>query len=136
VGVGDVLPDMRRAAPTNLAFVGERAREAIPAELRAADVLLHPGRREGLPKAVLEALASGVPVVAFPEWRPEALLASGAGIVGADEAEMVRALAALRDDPPRRERMGAAARRVAEGFGWDSVAARWASLFATAARRR
>lgn len=41
----------------------EGRKENIPAYMRAADILVHPARQEGQPNVILEALASGLPVV-------------------------------------------------------------------------
>ena len=38
--------------------------DSMPPFFRAMDVLCHPSRREGAPRAVLEAMAAGRPVVA------------------------------------------------------------------------
>jgi len=50
------------ALDSRVAFAGERS--DVPRLLKAADVLLFPSRWEGLPGAVLESCAAGVPVVA------------------------------------------------------------------------
>jgi glycosyltransferase involved in cell wall biosynthesis len=44
-------------------FFGQIPYEDMPAVYRAADALILPSRAEGLPRTVLEAMASGVPVV-------------------------------------------------------------------------
>ena len=44
-------------------FLGQLPYEGMPAVYRAADALILPSRAEGLPRTVLEAMASGVPVV-------------------------------------------------------------------------
>lgn len=69
VGDGDLKDSLRcRAQQLDLAnvveFAGRRPPIEIPAWMSAADVLCLPSRREGCPNVVLEALASGRPVVA------------------------------------------------------------------------
>jgi glycosyltransferase involved in cell wall biosynthesis len=129
IGGGEDLEAQRAAAPANLHFIGPCDRVTLPEHYRSADVLLHPGRREGLPKVVLESLASAVPVIAFSAWRPEFLREKGAGLVVSDEAGMLAALTLLRDDPARRAAMGVAGRDVARAFDWGLVAAQWATIF-------
>jgi glycosyltransferase involved in cell wall biosynthesis len=50
-------------AGDHVEFLGQIPYEEMPAVYRAADALILPSRAEGLPRTVLEAMASGVPVV-------------------------------------------------------------------------
>jgi glycosyltransferase involved in cell wall biosynthesis len=99
-----------------------------PAELadcyRRATLVLMPSTHEGLPLVLLEAMATGAPVVcsALPE-----LVETGGDAVVAVAHLTARSLAeAVRDllaDQPRRERLSAAARHRAAGYTWSAVAA-------------
>jgi glycosyltransferase involved in cell wall biosynthesis len=128
-GEGETRSAEAGKAPRNLAFPGHVPRERLPELYRDADVFLHPSRMEGLPKVLLEALASGLPAIAFDDYRPRFVEEGGAGFVVKDEAGMLGALRRLLEDASLRERAGLAARRVAEAFSWDAVAARWAAIF-------
>ena len=69
VGRGPLEPHLRAAvreagAADRVDLVGEQPPEALADWYRAADLLLLTSRREGRPNVVLEALASGLPVVA------------------------------------------------------------------------
>ncbi len=129
IGEGDLLAREHALAPHNLTFTGLCARRAVADRYRSADVFLHPSRLEGLPKVLLEALASGLPVIAFNDYRPNYLSRAEAGLVVGNEQEMIEALRGLLGNSARRERMGLAARRLAEEYSWDIVAARWSALF-------
>jgi glycosyltransferase-like protein len=93
---------------------------------RAADLFAFPSLKEGFGLAALEALASGLPVVAsdlevfrsFLVQDRTALLAP----VGDSEA-LAAALARLAREPGTRERLRGSARRVVAAHTWDASAA-------------
>jgi len=55
-----------RTAPGRIHLLGGIPHERMPTVYRAADVFILPSRNEGLPNALLEAMASGLPCVASP----------------------------------------------------------------------
>ena len=136
VGDGELLESERRLAPKNLRHAGVVRHESLPDAYRDADILLHPSRMEGLPKVVLEALASGVPVVAFDDYRPDYLTRAGAGLVVSSEMTMVDALRTLATDEALRAKMSEAARGLAMTYTWESVTRRWEQVFEREAARR
>ena len=84
--------------------------------LAASDLLILPSRSEGVPLVVLEALASGRPVVASKVGAIPEVLDSRCGILveKPDAAEFAQAIKTLLDQPELRERMGFAGRRNME----------------------
>lgn len=64
VGDGPLRSELEeKVNRNNVDFLGQIPYEEMPAVYRSGDVLLLPSRTEGLPRTVLEAMASGVPVV-------------------------------------------------------------------------
>jgi glycosyltransferase involved in cell wall biosynthesis len=108
-------------------LVGGVGRDEATAHLAAADVFCLPSTYEGLPLAILEAMAAGLPVVATAvSGNPEAVEHGRSGLlVPAESARaLAEALVALLNDPTRRRAMGAEGRRRArERFAIDRVAA-------------
>ncbi|MEJ0015133.1 MAG: glycosyltransferase family 4 protein [Acetobacteraceae bacterium] len=113
-------PDM--AALLRDAGLGERLRllgyrEDVADLMAAADIFVLPSRFEGLPMSVIEAMLSGLPVVATAVRGPaEQVVPEETGLLvpAGDAAALARALARLAADPALRARMGAAGRRRAE----------------------
>jgi glycosyltransferase involved in cell wall biosynthesis len=101
--------------------------------LRTARVFVHASRWEGLPHAVLEALAMGCPVLITPETNlGELVLDYGAGIVasGRPEAFQEAMNQILRLPSHEYEVMSKAAQRLAsDRFGWAQVSERIASAY-------
>jgi colanic acid/amylovoran biosynthesis glycosyltransferase len=113
-------------------LVGARTRPEVAAELRRADVFVAPsvptseGKREGIPVVLMEAMATGLPVVSsrlsgIPELVEDGV--NGLLTAPGDAAALARALASLHDDADLRARLGSAARRrVEREFDLDRTA--------------
>ncbi|TMQ91258.1 glycosyltransferase family 4 protein [Actinomadura soli] len=97
-----------------------------------ASVFALPSRAEGFPMSVLEAMAYGLPTVAF-DCAPgvRALLGerTGALVEPGDTAAFARELERLIEDPDLRRALGAEARASVLRFHPDTVLERWDRLF-------
>lgn len=102
-------------------FTGLLQPAEIPKYLGAADVLAHLSLREGLPRALSQALASALPVVAYDcDGASEVCLDGRTGFLvdKRDLLTMTDRLARLAKDPELRLRFGANGRQfVRENFG-------------------
>lgn len=118
-------------------FLGFRT--DMPGLMRAADVFVFPSRYEACPLVLLEALASGLPVVTAESAGGAELVTPEVGVVLADcndVAALAAALRALLAAPERRRAMAAAARKVALAHSWPAMAQQYLGLLRLAAARR
>jgi glycosyltransferase involved in cell wall biosynthesis len=93
--------------------------ENLAAAYRQMDVLVFPSRTDTFGLVLLEAMASGVPVILAPETGRRVGVEDGvSGFLTEDVAESVLR---LMHDPPARESMGRAAHNFASTQGWDRV---------------
>ena len=82
---------MRRRYPL-VHFAGAQSGEALVRHYAAADVMVMPSRTETFGLVILEALACGVPVAAFPSAGPSDVIGdSGAGVLDDDLGRAARA---------------------------------------------
>jgi glycosyltransferase involved in cell wall biosynthesis len=91
-------------------------REDIPALLAASDIFTLPSRFEGLPMSVIEAMLTGLPVVATDVRGPDEQVeqgVTGLKVPAGDAAALGAALGRLARDAAARARMGEAGRQRA-----------------------
>ncbi len=113
VGDGPLLAVLERKYPAVI-FTGVAEGEALAESYASADVFVFPSRTDTFGMVVLEAMASGVPVAAFPVTGPRDLVAQGvSGVL--DEDLGAAAMAALSLDR-------AQVREAALAFSWDAAA--------------
>jgi glycosyltransferase involved in cell wall biosynthesis len=112
-------------------FLGERTDVAFL--LGGLDVFVMPSREEGMPNAVLEAMAAGVPVVATTTGGTAELVVHGSSgllVTPGDVEGLSSAMASLVEDRFLSERLAAAARaRAAAAFSIEETVRRTEALY-------
>lgn len=128
VGTGSLEAALRSQArelglTARVKFLGARSELEVASLLASADLFVLPsvvarnGQMEGVPVALMEALASGVPTIATRlSGIPELVLDDVTGVLvePADAGDLARALVALLADPDGCERRAAAGRGLIE----------------------
>lgn len=111
VGDGPQLAEMKKRYPDVL-FTGAKTGEDLVRHYNAADVFAFPSKSETFGLVMLEAMACGVPVAAYPVMGPNDVVGdSGAGVLGDDLATASKAALAI--DPQ-------ICRAHALKFSWDA----------------
>ena len=123
IGEGPARPWFEQQLP-NAIFLGEQTGTDVARALASADVLLNPSITETFGNVTLEAMASGLPVVAAVASGTTSLVRDGVtGILcDADDIDaFADALALYAGDPKRRQRHGEAGLKVAKTMDWDNI---------------
>ena len=110
-------------------FAGHASDATVEAAYAHADVLVVTSEHEGFCVPVVEAMAAGVPVVAFDQGAvPEVLGGAGVLVSDKDPYALAAAIAALRRDGPRRNAVIAAGRQRLAALELGSAADRFVDL--------
>lgn len=129
----EVMRMLEQAGVAHLAWLpGERS--DVPDILRGLDCFVLPSRAEGISNTVLEAMASGLPVIATrvggnPELLDDGV--TGTLVPAGDEEALVKAIQRYLGDPAMATRHGTAAREEAvRRFGIQSMVESYRRVYA------
>lgn len=123
---GDLVPILAKT-PTPFRHLGTLSHAALAAVYRQASVFVLPSIEEGLPLAILEAMASGVPLVVTPNTGAEDIITDGReGFVvpSRDPGALRQNLLRLYEDEDARLAMGEAGAKRARQWTWDGYGER------------
>ncbi len=135
VGEGDLLQELKaRSQDQGIAdcidWRGYVPHDELPALYRKAQLFVQPSYYEGMSNTVLEAMASGLPVVASGQGGREELLGDNARLVDyGDAGALARALVELLARPEDLVRMGERSRQIALEYSWAAVARSYHDLY-------
>lgn len=123
VGDGPMRAALRAECP-DAVFAGQRSGRDLAAHYASADLFLFPSLTETFGNVTTEALASGLPVLAFDHAAAGQLIRSGDNgvLVPADDAaDFVSRAVALAVDARLRQSIAPRALATARALGWDRV---------------
>ncbi|WP_038011413.1 TIGR03088 family PEP-CTERM/XrtA system glycosyltransferase [Thauera sp. 63] len=128
----EVASEIRATGIADITWLaGERS--DVPEVMRAIDVFALPSRAEGISNTILEAMASGLPVVATDVGGNAELVVAGqtGALVPAENPDaMAQALLRYTSDAALRQKHGASGRqRVEQNFSIDNMVTRYTQLY-------
>jgi phosphatidylinositol alpha 1,6-mannosyltransferase len=124
--VGDGPSLARFDALSGVVVTGHLQGDALARAVASADMMLTPSVTETFGNVVLEAMASGLPVISADAASARALIDDGrTGFLSPplDVARYAATIEALIASPDLRRRIGAAAAKASEAFSWDVASA-------------
>src|SRR5262245_37935370 len=123
-GSGPKEAELRARAPEGVTFLGNLDRETVLPRLYAScDAFVFSSLTETLGLVILEAMASGLPVIATPAGGVADHLIGGVNGIAyppRDVDSLTQAMVAIARDPVRRTHLGTVARATAAGLSWEA----------------
>ncbi len=137
VGGGPLEAELRSASP-GVVLAGQRRGDDLAAHYASADLFLFPSLTETFGNVTTEALASGLPVVAFDYAAAAQVIdhgVHGLRVPFGDAAAFAEAALGLAFDSVRREQLGQAARERALQLDWGAIVQRFEAVLAAVVRQ-
>ena len=112
-------------------ILGRVGPENMPNLYRNSDIYISASMLEGMSNSMLEALASGLPIITTRCEGLDELLNSNNGIIveNAGSEEISNAIIKLSNDRQKLKQMSIAARQQAENFSWTRTAEKYIQLY-------
>lgn len=113
-------------------FYGYVEHGKLPEYYLNADIFVLPSLAEGMPNVVLEAMGSGLPIVATTVPGSKELVKDGENgfvLPPRDSQALAQALITLINQRALREEMGRRSKKIAQGYTWDIVIEKYIALY-------
>lgn len=134
-GEGNMDEDLKALAAglgleNNISFEGRVEHDRLPALYGSADIFILPSFWEGMSNTVLEAMASGLPLVVTDTGGTAELVKDNGIIIPKRDSKAISgALIKLIEDSDLRVKMGQESRSLALGLSWDKLALQYLDTY-------
>lgn len=141
VGAGNMMSDFQLLAKKKgiekfVIFHGWAPHSIVSRYYKSADICVFPSRHEGFPIAILEAMASGIPIIAsdievFQEIaHPQHGNDKNCILFKSEDADALsKTILALSQDSDLRRKISQAALKKVTEYSWENIAERYVSLY-------
>lgn len=131
-GYGSEEARLRELAGDGVRFVGKVEPDSMPALLHDADIFVNASVVDNQPVSILEAFASGLPVVSTPTGDIAAMVRddeTGVIVAPRDAEALAAGVLGLLRQPERAARLAREAHGEIASYTWPAVRDRWASAY-------
>ena len=134
-GEGNLMEALKKLAnrlkvADRVVFMGRVPVEQMPQVYRDNDIFVMSSEHEGMSNAMLEAMASGLPIITTRcEGVEELITDNGIIVETPGPRDIAAAIKELIQQPQTYSSMSAASRKRAEMFSWSSVASRYLQCY-------
>jgi glycosyltransferase involved in cell wall biosynthesis len=143
MGDGDAKDELEKLAKNlgienNIKFIGRIPSENTTPHYQEASLFVLPSLNEGMSNAMLEALASGLPIIATDTGGTKELLNDGENgfiVKMKDSSDIAEKIEKLIQNPELRQKMASESRKIAENFSWKKVASQYAEIYKKITRK-
>ena len=134
VGDGPLLADLQKAsAGMDVHFTGTLAHDELKKIYSEHDVFVLPSLNEGMSNTVLEAMASGLPVIVTDTGGTKELINDNGFVVPrADTSALAESIKKLLSEPSGFETMSRRSRELALSMGWNKIARMYGNVYGEA----
>jgi glycosyltransferase involved in cell wall biosynthesis len=104
----------------------------VPSYYKSADICVFPSRHENFPISILEAMASGIPMIVSDIGVFREILSDGKNgmLFKSEDADALsKAILILYQDPDLRKKISWAALKTVAEYSWENVAEKYVSLY-------
>ena len=125
-----------RKIDARVEILGEVQHEDLPNVYARASVFVMPALEEAMSNAVLEAMASSLPIIATKSGVTDFFDDNGVIVEKRDHRQIKAAIRGYLNDPDRVDRHGKRSRAIAEELTWTKAAQAYTDLYRRVAARR
>ena len=117
-----ILEEAKKLKIENFSLPNNLPHPRLAAIFRKSDLFLFPSTHEGFPKVIIEAMACGLPAIAFSNYGPEAIIDGETGYIVDAVNEMKEKMLYLLTNDELLIRMKKNAVERAKEFTWEKIA--------------
>lgn len=113
-------------------FLGRIPHKETPKYYQEASVFVLPSFNEGMSNAMLEALATGLPIISTNTGGAKELVKDGINgfiVEKENEEDIAKKIIILIENPDFREKIGRESRKIAETMSWKKVAGEYLEVY-------